>query len=59
MGSDYTKIKTPHRARIGWPREPISELTKPSWYIVSPGKENGITNILFKQTSTSILRIAL
>ena len=35
--SDYTKIKTPERARIGSPGEPIAELTKLGWYIVSPG----------------------
>ena len=48
--SDYTKIKTPERVRIGLPREPIAELTKLCWCIVSPGKENDITNILFSQT---------
>ena len=26
--SDYTKIKTPERARIGLPRESTAELTK-------------------------------
>ena len=49
--SDYTKIKTPERATIELPGEPIAELTKVGWYIVSPGKENDITNILFSQTS--------
>ena len=48
---DYTKIKTPDRARIGLPGEPIAELTKLGWYIVSPGKENDIINILFSQIS--------
>ena len=49
--SDYTKIKTPERARIRFPGEPIAEFTKLSWYIVSPGKQSDITNILFSQTS--------
>ena len=49
--SEYTKIKTPERARIGLPGEPIAELIKLGWYIASPGKENDITNILFSQTS--------
>ena len=48
---DYTKIKTPDRARTGLPWEPIAELTKLGWYIVSPGKENDIINILFSQIS--------
>ena len=37
--------------RIGLPGESIAELAKLGWYIVSPGKENDITNILFSQTS--------
>ena len=49
--NEYTKIKTPERARIGLPGEPIAELTKLGWYIISPGKENDIANILFSQTS--------
>ena len=49
--NEYTKIKTPERARIGLPGEPIAELTKLGWYIISPGKVNDIANILFSQTS--------
>ena len=49
--SDYTKIKTPEKARIGLPGEPIAELTKLNWYIVSAGQRNDIANILFSQTS--------
>ena len=52
--SDYTKIKTRERererAKIGLPGELNSELIKLEWYIVSPGKENDITSILFSQT---------
>ena len=49
--SDYTKIKTPERARIELSGEPIAELTKLGWYIVSFGGKNDIANILFSQTS--------
>ena len=49
--SDYTRIKTPQRVRIGLPRELIAKLTKLGCYKVYPGKENGITNILFSQKS--------
>ena len=52
--SDYTNVKTPVRARIGLPGKPIAELTKRGQYIVSPGKENDITNILFIQTSIHV-----
>ena len=52
--SDYTNFKTPERARIGLPGKPIAELTKRGQYIVSPGKENDITNILFIQTSIHV-----
>ena len=34
--SDYTKIRTQERPRIDLPEEPISELTKFGWVIVSP-----------------------
>ena len=47
----YTKVKTPVRARIRLPREPIAELTKLGWYLVSPGNENDVKNILFSRTS--------
>ena len=49
--SDYKKIETQERARIGLPGKLIAELTKLGWYIVSPGKESDITNISFSQTS--------
>ena len=49
--SDYTKIKTPERARIGLTGEPIAKLSKLGWRIASLGKENDITNILFSHRS--------
>ena len=48
--SDYTKIKTQERPRVGLPGKPIAELTKVGWVIVSPGQETGITNMLFSKT---------
>lgn len=41
----YTKTKTQQRARMGLPGNPIAELSKQGWFIVSLGKENEITNI--------------
>ena len=49
--SDYTKIKTQERPRVGLPEEPIAELTKFGWIIVSPGQETGVTNMLFSKIS--------
>ena len=35
---------------MGPPGEPIAELTNLGWVILSPGKENALTNILFTKT---------
>ena len=47
---DYTKIKTQERARVGQPGEPIAELTRPGWVVISPGQESGMTNMMFSKT---------
>ena len=49
--TDYIRIKTQARSRVGPRREPMAELTKPGWVILSPRKENALTNILFAKTS--------
>ena len=48
---DYTKIKTQERARIGQPGEPIAELTKLGWVVISPGQETSVAKMLFHKTS--------
>ena len=48
---EYTKIKTQKRPRVGLPGEPIAEITKLGWVILSPRKENTSTNIFFTKTS--------
>ena len=48
---DYTKIKTQERARVGQPGEPIAELTKLGWVVISPGQETSVTKMLFHKTS--------
>ena len=35
---DYTKIKTQERARVGQPGEPIAQLTRLGWVVISPGQ---------------------
>ena len=49
--TDYIRIKTQARSWVGPRREPMAELTKPGWVILSPRKENALTNILFAKTS--------
>ena len=46
---DYTKIKTKERARVGKPGEPIAELTRLGWVVISPGQKSGLTNIIFSK----------
>ena len=52
---DYIKIKTQERPRVRLPGEPIAELTKLSWVILSPGKLNASTNILFTKASDNCM----
>ena len=49
--NNYIKMKTQEWPRVGLPGEPIAELTKLGWVILSPGEENASTNILFTKTS--------
>ena len=45
--SDFTKIKTQERPRIGQIDDPVAELTKLGWVIMSPVKESSYSNVLF------------
>ena len=36
---DYAKVKTESVPKIGEPGQPVAELTKCGWIIMSPGKE--------------------
>ena len=50
--SDYAKLKTNQPPRVGQPGQPVVELTRFGWTIMSPGKEScNITNMLLNQTS--------
>ena len=49
--NDYTKIKNTREIKGRASREPIAGLTKLGWVILSPGKQNASTNILFTKTS--------
>ena len=48
---EYAKVKTESTPKIGEPGEPVAELTKFGWIIMSPGKELDMTKMLLTQTS--------
>ena len=49
---EYAKVKTESAPKIGEPGEPVAELTKFGWIIMSPGKEPlDMTKMLLTQTS--------
>ena len=50
----YSKIKTQERARVGQPGEPIAELTKLGWVVISPGQVISVTKMLFSKTSVML-----
>ena len=51
--SEYTKIKTDTKPRIGNPGEPVAEMTAFSWTIMSPGAESTLNNVYLTQSSTA------
>ena len=52
---DYTKIKTPTAPLLGQPGEPIAELTKLGWTIMSPGDNTSdCPTFLTRNTSASV-----
>ena len=48
---DYTKIKTQERARVGQPGDPIAELTRLGWVVISPSQKSSLTNMMFSKKS--------
>ena len=51
--SEYAKIRTETKPRIGRPGQPVAELTQFGWTIMSPGKEIDISSMLLTQTATA------
>ena len=49
--NEYAQIKTETTPKIGKPGEPIAELAKLGWTIMSPGSESDLTNMFLTQTS--------
>ena len=51
--SDYAKIRTETKPRIGRPGEPVVELTQFGWTIMLPGKEIDISSMLLTHTAVT------
>ena len=51
--SDYAKIKTESKPKIGQPEEPVAELIKFGGTILFPGKEMDLSNMLLTQTAAA------
>ena len=51
--SDYAKIKTENKPKIGRPGELVAELTQFGWTIMSPGKEVDLSNMFLTQTAAT------
>lgn len=51
--SDYAKIQTETKPRIGCPGEPVAELTQFECTIMSPGNEIGISSMLLTQAAAT------
>ena len=48
---EYARIKTNTKPRVGQDGEPIAELTRLGWFVMSPGKEFDHNKMLLTQTS--------
>ena len=51
--SEYSRIKTETKPRIGKPSEPIAELTTFGWAMMSSGKETGLSNVYLTKSSAA------
>ena len=49
--SDYARIKVPDMPSVGSPGEPVAELTRFGWVIMSPGNEIYLNNLMLSKTS--------
>ena len=49
--SNYAKIKIQERPRIRQPDDPVAELTRFGWFVMSPSHESNMSFLLFSNTS--------
>ena len=50
--SEYSRIKTATKPRIGNPGEPVAEYTRLGWTIISPGAELDMSNLFLARSAT-------
>ena len=50
--SDYARIKVSEVPKVGSPGEPVAELTRFEWFIMTPGNEIDLNNLMLLRTST-------
>ena len=50
--SDYARIKVSEVPKVGSPGEPVAELTRFEWFIMTPGNEIDLNNLMLSRTST-------
>ena len=51
--SEYAKIKTETKPKVGDPGKPVAELTALGWTIMSPGKEADLSSVYLTRSSTA------
>ena len=51
--SEYAKIKTETKPKVGDPGKPVAELTALGWTIMSPGKEVDLSSLYLTKSSTA------
>ena len=54
--SEYARIKTTTKLRVGQPGEPVAELTKFGWTLLSPGTEDEQTELRLTRSSVEDYR---
>ena len=50
--SEYTRIEGQEMPRVGQPGEPVAELARLDWVLMSPGKEVELSKLMVIKTST-------
>ncbi len=50
---EYARIKTDTKAKVGKPGEPVGELTRYGWTLISPGSEIDTSNMFYARTSVA------
>ena len=57
--SEYTTIKVQEMPRVGQPREPIAELTRFDWVLMSHGKEQELSKLMLSRFPQMTMKISI